>query len=260
MKSVIHFAASCFAIGMMILSASCNKKAGVERIPGEADANYWPDQRYCNIDSIKITYNGDWYDFTYDAQGDPVSIITNTPSTGDPNRYFYYDANKRLSVYVGNAPHLPGEFQFHTVYVYGANNRVIRDTTYNWGTYVNGVPTNPYSWTVSYYSYDSLNRISQVVFTWEGVPGSGFITNYNYDANGNLIRSGITYDNRNNIHNTNKWWRLIDREYSKNNPYTATTYTGYWLPRDFISSMFTNDRYFLGMDLQPHASIKYICD
>jgi hypothetical protein len=262
MKNVIRSAASLLAFGLMIVSVSCNKKADIAKVAGDGDANYWPDQRYCNIDSIKITGTNDYYKFNYDAQGDPVSIIGNSFATGDPNKFFFYDGSKKLIRYVGVYANAYGNgvtFENFTKYVYGANNRVIRDTTYNFGDIVAGQPTNYYSWTVSYYSYDTLNRISQVVFTWEGVPGSGWTTNYNYDSNGNLIKSGVTYDNRNNIHNTNNWWRLISRDYSKNNPYTAASYTGYWLPRNIFSDGITNNRYFLNIEL-PQATIRYICD
>ncbi len=120
-------------------------------------------------------------------------------------------------------------------------------------------PVGYYGFTVTDYYYDSLGRIKQTDFMWAGVPGSGWITNYDYDANGNLIRSGITYDNRNNIHNVNNWFRFISRDYSKNNPYTASSYTGYWLPRNIFSDGITNNRYFLNIEL-PNARIRYICD
>ncbi len=94
MKNVIRSAASLLAFGLMIVSVSCNKKADVVKVAGDGDANPWPDQRYCNIDSIKISGTSDYYKFTYDSNRDPVSIITNTPNTGDPNKFFFYDANK----------------------------------------------------------------------------------------------------------------------------------------------------------------------
>lgn len=257
MKNVIRSAASFLALGLMIVSVSCNKKSDVQQVQGDADANYWPDQRYCNIDSILVTGTNDYYKFTYDAQGDPVSMVGNTPNTGDPNRYFFYDANKRMNKHYGL--YSDGvTFEYYTKYVYNASNRVIRDTTYNFGTLVGGLPTAYYSWTVTTYSYDASNRISSTELMWSGVPGSGFTTNYNYNSSGNLIKSGVTYDTRNNIHNVNNWWRLIDRDYSVNNPYTASSYTGYWLPRDIFSSAGVNERYFLNLDL-PNATFRFAC-
>ena len=243
MKSVIRLVTVCLISGMMVCSVSCSKKGSNDKIPGEASANYWPDQRYCNIDSIKINNSTRYYKFTYDAQGDPVSMITNQPGTGNPNRFFFYDANKRMIIHYGL--YSDGvTFERYTKYVYGSNNKVIRDTTYNFGTLSGGLPTNYYSWYVVHYTYDSAGRITN-----KG----------NYDANGNMIRSGITYDVKNNIHNTNNWWRLIDMEYSVNNPYTASSYTGYWLPRNFISNGITNERYFLNIDMTS-ATFKYTCD
>lgn len=257
MKHVISSVLACLTLALLLFTTSCSKKGDRQLVPGKAEANYWPDQRYCNIDSIVIPNSTRYYKFTYDAQGDPVSMVTNQPGTGNPNRYFFYDAQKRMSKHYGL--YSDGvSFEQFTKFVYGSNNKVIRDTTYNFGTVSAGQPVGYMSWHVSHYSYDAAGRISQVELMWSGVPGSGFTKTYTYDASGNLIRPGITYDVKNNIHNTNNWWRLLDRDYSVNNPYIASSYTGYWLPRNIFSDGITNFRYFLNLEL-PEAKFRYAC-
>ena len=258
MQHVFRSAAAMLAIGVTFLSVSCNKKAEVQKMPGDAAANYWPDQRYCNIDSIKVTTENRWWKFNYDSYGNPVSIIAKETSTGNPNWFFYYDANRRMNKYIRLYDNQNGYFETFKKFIYGANNRVAYDSSWSFGIVVNGEPANYNSIQVTTYYYDSLGRISR---TWTAAvepTGYGFEKIFNYDANGNLIRPGIIYDNRNNIHNTNNWWRLIDKDYSRNNPYRASSYIGYLLPRDFYSDLYTNYRYFLGMDM-PFATFTYQC-
>jgi hypothetical protein len=256
------FIRSIFALQVatiVLLVVSCSKKADIVHVPGEAQANYWPDQRYCNIDSIRVTGSNKYYKFSYDAQGDPVSIITNGTSLGDPNWFFYYDSQKRMSKYI--TLYDDGfTFEHFKKFVYGPNNRVIRDTLFVFGTVLNGELDSWSSYEITTYGYDTLNRISRT--TWYPPFGGeeyGENTYYLYNASGNRYASGVTYDNKNNLHNTNKWWRLIDREYSKNNPYTATSYTGYLLPRDFASYPGLSSGYFLGINML-QGTIRYICD
>ncbi|QEC45008.1 hypothetical protein [Pseudobacter ginsenosidimutans] len=258
MQHVFRSAATFLAIGVAFLSVSCNKKAEVQKLAGDAAANYWPDQRYCNIDSIKITNENRWYKFSYNSFGNPVSIITNNTSTGNPNWFFYYDANRRMNKYIRMYDNQGDYFETFKKFVYGPGNRVTYDSSWVFGIVVNGEPTNYVASQVTTYYYDSLGRISRTWTAFIEFPGEGFEKTYNYDANGNLIKPGITYDNRNNIHNTNNWWRLIDKDYSKNNPYRASSYIGYLLPRDFFSDLNTNYRYFLDIDM-PHATFTYQC-
>jgi hypothetical protein len=257
MQNVIRSAASFWVIGVMFLSVSCNKKSDAVKVPGEAEANYWPDQRYCNIDSIKITNENRWYKFSYDSYGNPVSIIARETSTGDPNWFFYYDANRRMNKYIRMYDN-QNVFETFKKFIYGPDNRVAYDSSWSFGNVENGEPVNWNSRQVTTYYYDSLGRISRTWTAFVESPGDGFEKVYDYDANGNLIRPGITYDNRNNIHNTNNWWRLIDKDYSRNNPYRASSYIGYLLPRDFFSDLNTNYRYFLNLDM-PHATFTYLC-
>ena len=256
MQHVFRSVAAFLAIGTVFLSVSCNKRTEVQKLPGEAEANYWPDQRYCNIDSFKLS-NGKYYRFNYDYFGNPVSILTNSTSTGDPNWFFYYDDKRRMNKYIRLYDN-GVTFETYKKFFYGPDNRVTHDSAYNFGELTNGAPTFWMSSNQTVYFYDSLGRISLTHTTFPQSPGDTLKQAFNYDANGNLIKPGVIYDNRNNIHNTNNWWRLIDKDYSKNNPYRASSYIGYLLPRDIYTTWESNYRYFLDIDL-PYASIRYIC-
>ena len=259
MQHVFRSVAALLFTGIILLSVSCNKKAEVQKLPGEAEANYWPDQRYCNIDSIQVTNSDRKWKFSYDNYGNPVSIVTPTTSTGNHNWSFYYDAQRRMNKYVRRFDNVDMFFRY-TKFFYGPDNRVTHDSSWSFGNEVNGEPANFISNNVTTYSYDSLGRISRTWTVFAQSPETGFEQVYTYDTNGNLIRPGITYDNRNNIHNTNNWWRLIDRDYSRNNPYRATSYIGYLLPRDFFATYNDgNSRYFLDLEMEPHATISYRC-
>src|SRR5262249_21409757 len=50
-------------------------------------------------------------------------------------------------------------------------------------------------------------------------------TSYQYDARGNLIRDGVTYDNKVNPYRTSPVWQLVFKDFSQNNP-SKTFYNG----------------------------------
>ena len=83
---------------------------------------------------------------------------------------------------------------------------------------------------------------------------------FNYDASGNMVGYNV-YDNKINIHRTNKIWMFIDRDYSINNPhspyvaYSPGTYNSFGLPVQI--NYLPN---FLGMTLYPGVEVKYQCD
>ncbi len=84
------------------------------------------------------------------------------------------------------------------------------------------------------YTYDATCRVIKTTTIGIGGPEDGFVplvNEYSYDINGNLVLPGITYDNKVNIHRTNKVFMFVDRDYSMNNPFTAPAYNGYGLPQ-----------------------------
>jgi hypothetical protein len=106
---------------------------------------------------------------------------------------------------------------------------------------------------VNYYSYDSQDRITRVHQEW-GYGSNDLI--YNYDSNGNLIRTGYTpqgqpipliYDNQVNPQRTNEVYMFVARDYSRNNAMAADSYNDKGLPLVFRQQSRTVT--FLGADI-----------
>jgi hypothetical protein len=185
---------------------------------------------YCNVK--KFTENTApqpprTANFTYNFLGQPVKITVNNVGTGNPNRVFKYDGMHRLKEYRGE--YLNNNYEYWYRYAYDGMNRVVADTQYTFGP-IGPEPTTFFDRRVTQYSYDAYNRIIQTSTVSTVFPGPAIVVNYNYDAMGNLVRPGVVYDNKINVHRTNKVWMLIDKDYSLNNPLTAETYNANKLP------------------------------
>ena len=91
---------------------------------------------------------------------------------------------------------------------------------------------NSYQTRLTTYTYDGTCRVIKTSAIDLSIAGGGTpaVNTYTYDASGNLVRPGIVYDNKVNIHRTNKIFMFVDRDFSMNNPFTAATYNGYSLP------------------------------
>ena len=254
---------TCFRIVLLALMvaqvSSCKKVA--EEILKDPCA----DIKFCNIKSY--TYPGfSGFDdntaiFTYDSYGNPLTVTNTRVSTGAPNLIFRYDAAHRLTEFF--RPYANGQFETWTKYVYDASGRITSDTSFVFGTNAPSWPPAEYRQRrLTTYTYDGTCRVTQTSTIGIGGPEDGFppfIQSYAYDVNGNLIRPGVTYDNKVNIHRTNKIFMFVDRDYSMNNPYTATTYNGYGLPSVVGAPLPGPSVYFL-LRLIDHASFSYQCD
>jgi len=167
--------------------------------------------------------------FTYSSSGNPVSGIRAFPSTGYPNFFFRYDHFNKFTDLIGAYGHtaLDG-VESWTKYFYDGRGRIVRDSFYTFPEIVNGRPTlGVHSGFINTtYEYDSEDRIIKVI-------GDHRNTTFSYNEQGNLI--GRVYDDKINIHRTNKIWMFIDRDYSVNNPATATyTYNAVGLPTKIV--------------------------
>jgi hypothetical protein len=78
---------------------------------------------------------------------------------------------------------------------------------------------------------------------------------YVYDANGNLV-NGAVYDNKLNINRTNAVWMFITRDYSVNNPFTASQYNQNSLPLRFTA---TNNTPAFLPTAKGNVSVDYLC-
>ncbi|AXY76561.1 hypothetical protein D3H65_22300 [Paraflavitalea soli] len=92
-----------------------------------------------------------------------------------------------------------------------------------------------------------------------GIPQSVMEKGYSYDANDNLIRSNVTYDNKINFLRTSLVLAFMMRDYSKNNYLTALSYNSKNLPTTYPVSTMTSG----GGPVFFYNSaeeIKYTCD
>jgi hypothetical protein len=163
----------------------------------------------------------------YNSYSDPVSITPGWIGTGNTRRLFRYDSKHRLTDYIG-AYELGGYEQWRW-YVYDNNNRVIRDTSYSFGS-LSDKKSGQYGPFVTTYDYDSKGRITHTstLATWLPYPPQEFF--YTYDSHGNLESPGVTYDDKINFRRTNRVWMFIDRNYSVNNSKPVIGYNDHGLP------------------------------
>jgi len=248
------------AIFIILLStASCKK------IEKEILKDPCADFRLCNIKSYSFpgfstTYSPNTATFTYDAFGNPLTVTNTEVVTGEPNLIFTYDAAHRLSQFI--RPYANGTFETWSKYVYDGSGRIATDTTYVFGVVTPTGPTDYLEARLTTYTYDATCRIlktSSLVIEGENTGTPPFVQTYAYDASGNLVRPGISYDNKVNIHRSNKIFMFVDRDYSMNNPFTATSYNAYSFPSLVNLPKPVPSIYFLQRFID-QASFVYECD
>ncbi|HEX9511529.1 MAG TPA: hypothetical protein VF939_13665 [Puia sp.] len=158
--------------------------------------------------------------FTYNKSGNPVSGI-HQMNIGE-NLLFRYDKWNRLTEYINIYPDELGDYWHKYTYDNKKSDQIIADTAFRDFVSSNGKLINYNDIDLTTFKYDSKGRISQ---STEYVLGDTIVRLYNYNAQGNLQNPGSVYDNKLNIHLTNKIWMFIDRDYSINNPVDNGNYT-----------------------------------
>lgn len=195
--------------------------------------------------------------FSYNAQGNPVSVINDNAYEGAPQLYFRYNDQHQLSDYIALDEENSSLCVFWYRYVYNAAQRVIRDTQWVFGTFADEPDYNSMFIHVRTYSYDAYGRISSKTRTQiHPVVEAPVVTTYTYDASGNLIVSGAVYDNRLNFRRTNKVWMFIDANYSLNNSPGAVSYSVNDLPLQFNTA---TDFVFIGLGGLGTSTFEYEC-
>lgn len=226
-----------------------------------------PNADYYRVDSL-IT-NNDTGKVAYNAKGDPISITFHHPGTSAPNCIFWYDQQGRLTDEIGAYAYPNNSFDTWHRYVYDQHSSVPKaDTVFEFGEVGphGPLPDNrgklPIRFLITFDKFDALHRISKV--TINNV-GHIRVFNYYYNAEGNAWK--ITeensyetttyakatptptiyypaYDNKVNIRQLHPTWQLSDLNYSRNNPFTASSYNIYGLPLQIIGQYY--DRAMLG--------------
>jgi hypothetical protein len=154
------------------------------------------------------------YDYTYDYLGNPRSVMREDLGTADYDarnieQHFRYDQQNRLTGYEVNYNGSLGVLEWHR-YSYPDRHTIV-DSTFDYTNSLYNDPEPPHFSSdtyVSVYKLDAKGRI---------------ITNYRYDANGNLKRPGVIYDDKVNLYRTNKVWMQVCQDYSVNNPLSDPT-------------------------------------
>lgn len=206
-----------------------NPSCRVEKI------TYWP---YPGSDSN----TGRFY---YNSKGNPRTVVFDEVGTGRPNFYFKYDHGGRIKDYI--APYNNNHYELWYQYQYDHKGRIIRDTLYAFGTFIDSIPypNNDFK-SYATYEYDLYERIVKV--TRHQLSGSPTVLEdvYTYDSDGNRATrqqfyNGVDqgteiigpYDDKVSIRRTNRIWMFIGRDYSRNNPKAALTYNSKDLPTKF---------------------------
>jgi hypothetical protein len=244
---VSHKLVATFAfIAAMLFSTSCKKV--IEQVFQSPKTEL----DFCAIKKITaVDYPAGYPDFPeishwtfrYNSNGDPISVETDRVGTGYPNVIFRYDSKHRLSdiIWIFGTYDDPGPgFDFWTRITYNSQNRAISAKYYVEGTY--GQNPTDYTDVIDItYQYDSEGRLISDLLK--------------YDTEGDLIGPPV-YDDKVNMHRTNKVWMFVDQDYSVHNPFIATAYNSFQLPKHVE---FSELHHFLDL---PYFSldIQYSCD
>jgi hypothetical protein len=180
--------------------------------------------------------------FIYNTLRQPVSVLFQRGCwTGSPTSsyLFRYDAKNRLSDYIEAC----GDFydNWH-VYKYDSKGLIVQDSAYYWGE-MNGLHPSESDYEelarCTAYTYDSQDRMTRAITYYFIQDGNGIpqpytdTSSYVYNNDGNLNRTGASYDHKTNICRTNKIWMFLNRDYSRNNYIAALSYNEKGLPLAF---------------------------
>ena len=233
MKKQFFVIMSC-AITTALLS-SCQKDINAKKDPADIVSTPLPGQStYCRIESIwaKDYFGEDQFHLVlYDEFENPVAITTPAVGSGSPYRIFKYDQWHRLREYLGIYAY--NNYQFWHLYGYDLNGRIGVDTMYVLGNFATGYNDH---FQISQIEYDSQNRISKIHSVFSN-PNINIEESFEYDAAGNLLRPGVTYDSKANVYRTNDIWMFISKDFSVNNPFIADEYNSSGYPTKINQSL-----------------------
>jgi hypothetical protein len=181
--------------------------------------------------------------FTYNANGDPVSIHPLDDS--DPDAFsmdFHYGSDNKLT-YISSNEALVG---------HGTTTFLYNGESIDSSVFVHQEDDDELH---NKYQYDTFNRLSSArsdLYFLEYFQ-SRHTYNYAYDVYGNLTGMGA-FDERVNLLRTKRIWMFLSRNYSINNPVGATSYNSFGFPEHFG----TTTAKFISVPLT-NATIHYDC-
>jgi len=210
--------------------------------------------------SVRTYYSANLYTFSYNAKGDPISILDSgrIGTFGNDDQYFRYDRFGRLSDYVGTFIGQTNDVIFWHKYAYARPNFITDTTLFYIGDVTKPSPNaadavNGYS--IHAYTLDAYGRIAGI-----------------YDANGNLVQSNPDryYDDKVNVYRTSKVWQFVYQNYSRNNllprspgnPYPRLpdpVYNDFGLPLQLPNSFERTMGLFGENNIDPTIDITYAC-
>jgi hypothetical protein len=215
---------SALAVLSLVLYSSCVKDVPPDRLQKEIEA--------CPIlilDALDTTLSGIQSEFAryridYNKAGNPVDMIAASGGyPGSLDYYFRYDRYGRLSDFMTTFQGSSGSLIWHR---YGYPDRhTINDTSFD---YVGDVDSAepPHASFDTYFAIDKLDDLGRIIKSTSFLGlDSNFVTTdppeistFAYDAKGDMIRPGVTYDDKINPYQTNPVWMFIYNDYSVNNP------------------------------------------
>jgi hypothetical protein len=194
--------------------------------------------------------------FHYNSWGDPDTVLRRPHAgTGSPNLIFRYDKKRRLTDILGlYESGGRGEFWHRYSYENPGNSNIVLDSIFVFVSTPTG--TFPSFSALTFFRYDKEDRII-MDSTVDSRRLDARVNHYAYDKAGNQI--GRTYDNQTNIQRTNKIFMFFDRDYSINNPFTASSYNASGLPTSF--NFPSSDPHYLNfLTFFKNAEISYSCN
>ena len=267
---------------LFVFVSGCQKIFDYINLPGNGGAVSY----ICKIK--KMNSGQASYVFNYNKNGDLESVITDKLGTGNPNVFFTYDKYHRASQLLFSfttSANSSGTYWTWEKLTYNAAGLVIKDTAWAAGEIgSDGIPLPSFIFvTITVFQYDANNRIvASLDSSWfKGAFSNTDYFAYKYDDKGNLAytarqyRSAQTspnqavyndtfrigpYDNKIHIRRTSKTWMFIDRNYSVNNPFNATSYNAYGLPLAFDASRYLQGLVTMVPFINGTTTVDYICN
>jgi hypothetical protein len=167
--------------------------------------------------------------FTYNAAGNPYTLIYTHPDQNPPDYFFYYDKKNRLTKLIRTFEEGVSAGEYHIEHRYGYNdsNVAIVDSLFSQWQSLDITLRS-----ITHFTYDSQGRIIKETIK-DLKTGTTRNPTYTYDNRGNLAVPGWKssgYDNKVSIFRAHPLFQFIHRNYSRNNALPEAKYNSKGLP------------------------------